>query len=75
MVRLHFPRSRSRRYLADEDIDAAVDDLHQLRAGRGGEVFGVEGSPIGILDLGLGQQLSYVVGGMPTKSLQYAKLA
>jgi len=36
-----------------ERIDAAIDDLCQFGAGRGGEVAGVEDLPVGVLDLGL----------------------
>src|SRR5262245_44440634 len=36
-----------------EFTDAGIDEFHQPGPGRGGEVFGVEDLPVGVLDLGL----------------------
>src|SRR5215468_9351732 len=57
-----------------EFTDAGIDEFHQLGPGRGGEVFGVEDLPVGVLDLGLhpgrdlGQQVPASMELMPTSA-------
>src|SRR5262249_54903828 len=58
--------------LVRERVDPGVDDFHQLWAGWGGEVFGVEDRPEGVLDLGLhsGRDLrKYVPGSVDEAAL------
>src|SRR5215475_7184734 len=57
-----------------ESTDAGIDEFHQPGPGRGGEVFGVEDLPVGVLDLGLhpgwdlGQQVPASMELMPTSA-------